>query len=178
MIPIRALLAGCLLLLCWSQSAPLLAAEWKSNLPQARLLGQGSFSWFGLPIYSANLWAASGEDVFARPFALELTYQRQISRERLVQTSLEEIRRMQGAAVDESRMQRWAQEMHQAFVDVQAGRQITGVYLPGQGARFYVDGELRHSVADEAFARALFSIWLGPQTRSPELRLALLGQDQ
>ena len=46
------------------------------------------------------------------------------------------------------------------------------------GARFYVDGELRHSVADEPFARAFFAIWLGPQTRSPALRLALLGQDQ
>jgi hypothetical protein len=65
--------------------------------------------------------------------------------------------------------------MQQSFVDVQAGTRITGVYLPGQGARFFVGQHLQHEVKDPQFARAFFDIWLDPRTRNPELREQLLG---
>lgn len=152
-------------------------ADWKASLPEVEVIGQGSFSWFGLPIYSARLWASEPDQLFEQPFALELTYAREISRERLVSTSVDEIRRVQGRRVADDHLQRWAAEMRQAFVDVSPGKQIIGVHLPGAGSRFYVDGQLQHVVTDEAFSRAFFSIWLDPKTRSPALRQALLGLD-
>ncbi len=57
--------------------------------------------------------------------------------------------------------------MSQAFVDVKDGTRITGVFLPEQGCRFYVDGQLQHVIDDPEFARAFFSIWLDPQTAAP-----------
>ncbi|MNT77935.1 hypothetical protein D3C72_2171120 [compost metagenome] len=69
----------------------------------------------------------------------------------------------------------WRGQMLQAFVDVEPGSRITGVHLPGQGARFYVGRELKHEVRDQEFARAFFAIWLDPRTRNPELRAQLLG---
>jgi hypothetical protein len=72
-------------------------------------------------------------------------------------------------------MARWEREMLQAFVDVRAGDRITGVYVPAEGARFYVGENLRHVVKDEAFAEAFFAIWLDPRTRDPQLRDQLLG---
>lgn len=161
----------CLLLLCAGGPA---AADWRTELPQARLLGAGEFTWFGFSVYSARLFGEQAEQLFEQPFALELTYKRNISRDDLVDTSVDEIRR-QGSAVDERTMARWADEMRQAFVDVEPGQRITGVYLPGKGCWFYVDGRLQHQIDDLAFARAFFSIWLGAGTRSPELREALLG---
>ncbi|MNH04885.1 hypothetical protein D3C79_641910 [compost metagenome] len=65
--------------------------------------------------------------------------------------------------------------MNEAFVDVRPGMRITGVYLPGQGSRFYVDGQLRREIADPAFAKAFFAIWLDPRARDPQLRQRLLG---
>ena len=109
------------------------------------------------------------------PFALELTYRRSISRETLVDTSLDEIRRINGEPLDSEQQSVWTKQMSQAFVDVKDGTRITGVFLPGEGCRFYVDGELQHVIDDPEFARAFFSIWLDPQTRSPKLRAALLG---
>ena len=78
-------------------------------------------------------------------------------------------------SITTEQMIRWEREMRLAFVDVRAGDRITGVYLPGEGARFYVGEKLQHVVRDEAFAKAFFAIWLDPRTRNPELRAQLLG---
>lgn len=148
---------------------------WREQLPQVNLVGSGDFSWFGFSVYNAKLWSPEQQVDFTQPFALELTYKRTISRETLVDTSLDEIRRINGQPLDREQQAEWAQQMRQAFVDVKDGTRITGVFLPDQGCRFYVDGKLQHVINDPEFARAFFSIWLGPQTRSPKLRAALLG---
>ena len=150
-------------------------AGWREQLPQANLVGSGDFSWFGFSVYNAKLWSPAQLVDFSQPFALELTYRRTISRETLVDTSLDEIRRINGQPLDREQQAEWTQQMSQAFVDVKDGTRITGVFLPGEGCRFYVDGKLQHVIDDQEFARAFFSIWLDPQTRSPKLRAALLG---
>ena len=150
-------------------------AGWREQLPQANLVGSGDFSWFGFSVYNAKLWSPVQQVDFSQPFALELTYRRTISRETLVDTSLDEIRRINGEPLDNEQQSVWTKQMSQAFVDVKDGTRITGVFLPGEGCRFYVDGKLQHVIDDQEFARAFFSIWLDPQTRSPKLRAALLG---
>lgn len=41
----------CLLLTALSE-----AADWRAELPAAQRLGVGEFSWFGLRLYTAQLW--------------------------------------------------------------------------------------------------------------------------
>ncbi|MGE8502364.1 chalcone isomerase family protein [Pseudomonas berkeleyensis] len=179
--PQRPPLRPTVLLLLLLASLPVLAntqSGWRERLPQASLIGSGDFSWFGFSVYNAKLWSPERRVDFSQPFALELTYRRSISRETLVDTSLDEIRRINGEPLDREQQQDWAQQMRQAFVDVQDGTRITGVFLPDEGCRFYVDGKLQHVIDDPEFARAFFSIWLDPQTRSPKLRAALLGLAQ
>ncbi|VVP13184.1 hypothetical protein PS854_03408 [Pseudomonas fluorescens] len=160
------------------QSAELFA-DWREALPDARLLGRGDLRVFGFSIYSAQFWSPRliagqplGADV---PFALELTYRRDVSRDDLVEASIKEIRRLSPNSLNPALLTRWEWEMQQAFVDVRAGDRITGVYKPGEGARFYVGEKLQHVVRDAAFAKAFFAIWLDPRTRNPELRAQLLG---
>lgn len=81
-------------------------------------------------------------------FALELAYHRSLSRDTLVQASLEEMYRLAPENVTPQRRAAWSQAMQQAFVDVRPGMRITGLYIPGQGCRFYVDGKLSRAVAD------------------------------
>lgn len=156
-----------------------LVAGWREALPEARSVGEGEFRFFGFAIYGAQLWSPSSMQVdplsFEQPFALELTYNRAISRDDLVAASLREIRRLAPGDPDPARMADWEREMRLAFVDVRAGDRITGLFLPGEGAHFYVGATLQHVVRDEAFARAFFAIWLEPRTRNPELRAKLLG---
>lgn len=171
-------LCSALLMTLALASASVLAnnqSGWREQLPQASLVGSGDFSWFGFSVYNAKLWSPARQVDFTEPFALELTYRRTISRETLVDTSLDEIRRINGEPLDSEQQSAWTKQMSQAFVDVKDGTRITGVFLPGEGCRFYVDGKLQHVIDDQEFARAFFSIWLDPQTRSPKLRAALLG---
>lgn len=153
-------------------------ADWRSEMPGATLVGQGEFTWFGLRVYQARMWSPAAHVSWEQPFALELIYRRELSQDTLVQASLDEMRRLGGPAVDEARLAAWASEMRKAFVDVQPGQRITGLYLPGIGGRFYLDGTLRHTVADTDFARAFFAIWLDARTRHPQLRRELLGLNE
>ncbi len=158
---------------------PLLAtqalANWQEGVPGAQIIGTGEFRVFGFDVYNARLWSAARPLATDQPFALELIYQRTISRDDLVQASVDEIKRLSGASVSAGQLADWQAQMQQSFVDVQAGTRITGVYLPGQGARFFVGQQLQHEVKDPQFARAFFDIWLDPRTRNPELRQQLLG---
>lgn len=163
----------CLCLLFGTMSS--VSADWRAALPAAQRLGEGEFTWFGLRLYSARLWAAGPVQDWSQPFALELTYHRSLSRDTLVQASLQEMRRLGGGSVTDRQISAWSDTMAAAFVDVRPGMRITGVYLPQEGCRFYVDGRLAREVADPEFARAFFAIWLDPRARDPQLRQRLLG---
>ena len=69
----------------------------------------------------------------------------------------------------------WLATMQRAFPDVKAGDELLGVHVPGSGARFYFNGQLRATVDDPAFSARFFGIWLSPGTSAPQLRTALIG---
>lgn len=161
-----------LLVLSQAQAAP----SWHETLPQARLLGQGEFRWFGFSIYNARLWAETPTVDWISPFALELVYHRAISRERFVEVSVDEIERVGAGRYSAAQLEQWRGVMARSFVDVLPGDSLVGVYLPGVGCRFYDRDHVLASVNDPAFARAFFSIWLDPRTRDTGLREKLLGK--
>ncbi|MFP5427750.1 MAG: chalcone isomerase family protein [Gammaproteobacteria bacterium] len=161
--------------LCLLFSALATAADWRSELPEGRELGVGDFTWFGLRLYTAQLWTVGPVHDWNQPFALELVYHRQLSKDSLVGASLAEMERLDAGSMTPQRRATWAQAIERAFVDVRPGMRITGLYLPGQGVRFFVDGKLSHAIADPVFARAFFAIWLDPRARDPQLRQRLLG---
>ena len=132
--------------------------------------GSGAMTWFGFSLYTATLWVA-GDDPANAPTALQLDYQRDIPRERLVETSVDEMRRL---GADEAQLERWRPELQRVFPDVREGDSIVGVHFPGRGASFYFRGQPSGNVDDPEFSRHFFAIWLDPQSRSPELRAALL----
>ncbi|MFL9880764.1 chalcone isomerase family protein [Herbaspirillum rhizosphaerae] len=151
------------------------AAGWRADVPQARLRGEADFRLFGFKVYHAALWSTGATFDPAQPFALELTYQRSIGRARIVRSSIDEIRRLFGERYSEQQLQRWEAEMNAAFTDVEEGDQLTGVYLPGIGCRFYNSKQLLAEVRDVEFAQAFFAIWLDPRSRDAQLRRRLLG---
>ncbi|RMO97991.1 hypothetical protein ALQ33_00289 [Pseudomonas syringae pv. philadelphi] len=164
------MLLGLLLIL----SRPTIAGG-QEYVPNSRLIGTAEFSIYGFRVYSAGLWAVSVPDDYQQPFALVLTYKRSISRQQLVDTSIEEIRRINGARVDDTTIKAWEAHMQNAFIAVEPGEQIAGVFRPGVGVDFYVNGRLHYHVADIAFTRAFFDIWLSESTRDPQLRERLMG---
>lgn len=153
--------------------------ELATELPGLRLQGLGRLRFMGLQVYEAHLWvgaaalAGDAADWSGKPFALEVVYRRSLKGSAIAERSLKEMRRQdaQDAAVAE----RWLGAMRQLFPDVKAGDRLTGLNVPGMGARFFFNGRLLGDVREPAFARAFFGIWLSDKTSEPELRRALLG---
>jgi len=166
--------------LLWCTGAD--AQVWKQHLPQAKMLGGGEFRWWGFSIYTAKIWQQTpnkdgGLDQSAS-FALEITYNKSISRERFVDSSIDEIKRLHGSKHNAEKLAMWRKYMEKAFIDVKSGDQLIGVYLPGIGCRFYSQQTLLAEITDEAFANAFFSIWLDPRTKDSNLRQQLLGNNK
>lgn len=170
------LIAALLITLAMQATAAEPAAHIAGDVPNARLAGQGSFRWFGLRIYDAQLWV--GEQGFrpdapgAAPFALDLRYARALVGAKIAAASDDEIEKL-GFGTPQKRAA-WRAQMEQIFPDVEDGTRITGVYLPDAGARFYRDGKPIGGIPDTEFARAFFAIWLDSRTTAASLRSALL----
>jgi hypothetical protein len=144
----------------------------EQSVPQARLAGAGTFTWFTMKIYSAELWVGPQGYQPQAPFALELRYARKLDGAKIAQASAEQMAKI--GAGSAAQRQAWLARMTTLFPDVNDGSRITGVNVPGGGARFYLDGKPLGNIAEPAFARAFFGIWLDPATTAPALRTALL----
>jgi hypothetical protein len=150
-----------------------------AELAQPRLAGSSRYTYWGFDIYQATLWVEPGfrgsEPARSR-FALELHYLRGFKGRDIARRSIDEMRRV--GQFSDTQAQAWLQAMQAAFPDVAAGDRLTGIHLPGQGARFLANGRPTADVNDPEFARLFFGIWLSDKTPEPQLRLALLGLDR
>ena len=166
-----------LLLACASaRAAPAPEAHIVSEIGTARLAGQGTFRWFGIAVYDAQLWVgprgylASAPE--AAPFVLDLHYARALDGQKIAEASFDQLEKIKAGTSDQRAA--WLLKMRAIFPDVQSGSRLSGVYLPGLGVRFYLDGKMLGEVQDLAFARAFFAIWLAPASTATSLRQALL----
>lgn len=166
-------LLACFCLIFFAAAAQALPEALRQGMADWRMQGMGEMRWFGLRLYEARLWVRGAAYAPEQPFALILTYSRSIPAGRIVDASVDELRRL--GTQDEAALARWRGYMQKAFPDVREGDSITGLYLPGQGVRFWFGDTLRAEIPDPVFARAFFDIWLDPRTREPALRERLLG---
>ena len=169
-----ALAALCALMLAAGPSAP--AAEAPAHVERelgaARLAGQGVFTYFGLSIYTAQLWVGpkgyrpAAKD--AAPYVLDLRYARELDGRRIAEASAAQMEKI--GAGSAAQRAAWLERMQAIFPDVREGSRLSGLFLPGEGVRFYRDGKPLATVADPAFAQAFFGIWLCLLYTSPSPR--------
>jgi len=141
-----------------------------------RLLGRGTMRYFGLLVYEARLWAGADFSPVrydGHAFALELEYARKLDGAAIAQRSIVEMRR--AGNLDDDQARAWEAALARAFPDVAPGDRLTGVHVPGETTRFFHNGRPTSAVADPAFARSFFGIWLAATTSEPELRRRLIG---
>ena len=172
-----AVLAGATGLFGLQVQAQSLPQELRPAVPAAALAGQAKMTFWGFDVYQATLWVAPGfvEGSYEQsPFALELSYLRDLKGADIARRSLAEMRRQ--APMTPAQETTWEGQMRALFPDVKTGDRITGVNQPATGAVFWSNGRLLGEVRDPAFARQFFGIWLAAQTSEPQLRRALLAQ--
>ena len=150
-------------------------AHVRKYVGDAPLAGAGRLTWYGFHVYDATLYAPprfEPADPMGQRFVLELTYARRLAGKGIADASRDELERL-GIGTPAQRA-RWHAQMLELFPDVEKGKRLAGVNVPGEGARFYIDGRFLGSIDEPAFARAFFAIWLDERTRAPHLRASLL----
>ena len=172
------MVASALMIAAIAAAAPAPAPAPPAMVPAAtawHYRGSGTLRWFGFRIYDAMLWSEQRSAAIdtTQHFALMLTYHRNISSTRLVDTTLEEMQRLGSA--DSEQQQGWLAQLQQSFPDVRTGDAIVGLNHPDVGVSFYHNGEMTATIADPTFAAAFFAIWFDPRSREPELQAALMG---
>jgi hypothetical protein len=148
-------------------------------VPQAQSVGQGLFRYMFWRVYEAELLAPAGQwrdpQGYDSPFALQLTYLRDLSGAAIAERSVEEMRE-QGFS-DEAKLAIWLDYMTALFPDVSKGTRLIGVHVPGVGAHFFQADAYLGEVPDAQFSRKFFDIWLSENTTAPGLRRLLLGSN-
>lgn len=162
--------------LWWPAQATTVEPTAADALKGQQIVGSSLFRYWGFEVYQATLQAPAGFDAARyeqQRFALELQYRRAFKGRDIAQRSLDEMQAI--APLNAQQMADWRAAMERAFPDIQPGDRLLGVHVPGVGARFYFNGQLRASVDDPVFAARFFGIWLSPRTSAPQLRAALIG---
>jgi len=159
-------------LLCSAVEA-LAAGMPERELEGMSLVGEARLSVMFWDIYDAQLYAPSGDWSRGEPFALSLTYLRDLKGRRIAERSIREMRE-QGFS-DEAALRRWRDRLAAIIPDVRERDEVVGVADTQGHTRFYLDGQLLGEIDDPAFTRAFFDIWLGEDTSEPQLRAQLLG---
>ncbi|MCB2017493.1 MAG: chalcone isomerase family protein [Hydrogenophaga sp.] len=139
------------------------------------LRGRSLYRYWGFEVYVASLYAAPtfvAERFEQERFALELQYRRAFRGEDIAQRSIEEMQDISPLPPEQTGV--WLATMKRLFPDVSPGDRLLGVYRPGGGASFYLNGQPRGSIDDPVFAARFFGIWLSPRTSAPQLREALI----
>jgi hypothetical protein len=151
--------------------------ELQSELSEPLLRGRAKLTVWGFEIYNASLWvtpAFNAADFSNHAFAIELAYLRDFKCEAIASRSMTEMARQ--ANWNTAHRAHWEAQMRDVFPDVKAGDRITGVNVPGVGARFLINGKPGGEIRDPEFARFFFGIWLSAASSDTKMRLALLGQ--
>ena len=135
-------------------------------------VGQGTFRKLGFRVYDATLWATQNTWNTSPPYALQLCYSRDISKDTLIDTVMSDIEDQNVA--DEETRARWKSVLDAALSDVNEGDVLVGLALPDGKTVLVYNGVVIASIEEQAFSDAFFSVWLG-NNADEELRVALLG---
>jgi hypothetical protein len=148
----------------------------RAALPQASIVGQGKYTWFGIHVYDAALFTDSGKFSEDKPFALKLRYARDFAGAKIAESSISEIGKQSTLAPEKREL--WQGKLTKLFPDVKRGDTLTGVYRGDGSAAIYKNGQRTGVIEDAALTRAFFAIWLDAKTSAPNLRAQLLGLKQ
>lgn len=142
-------------------------------IPDARLVGKARMSYMFWDIYDVALYAPQGVWNKQQPYALTLTYLRELEGKAIARRSVEEIRKR--GFTDQQKLDKWLQQMEDLFPDVKDQTVLIGIADKQQHSHFFQHDTWLGSVDDPSFTAEFFGIWLHPGTSEPALRRQLLG---
>lgn len=150
---------------------------------QWETVGEAQLTWFVFDVYKSRLKAPDGKyrvssDISPHPFALEINYQRDISKQQLLDVTDEQWQKL---GFSQFYREQWISELNTMFPNIKKGDELTYLTDGETGQLIYRRaGQAPYTtigyVRDERLNDAFLSIWLSPKTEFPKLRKQLIGQ--
>jgi len=165
------LLTLVLALYAWPASASTVPDIVKERIPSAQLVGSARMTYMMWDVYDAALYVPARSTTLAPPFALSLTYLREISARQIADRAIEEMR--QQGHRNELQLAEWHSRMTGLFPNVGPGTNLTGMAMASGETMFFHDNQLLGVVPDAEFTSAFFNIWLGPRSSDEGMRTRL-----
>lgn len=148
-----------------------------SQLPQLRQIGSAPLSVWGFSVYTARTLSCAGEPLvdfssLPKPFALQLTYKRDIARDNLIDTTREQWQRL---ALYSDEAEFWLAQLSTFWPSVHEGDELTLFVRIDGASEFYLDDQLIGQITDARFGQSFLAIWLHADASYPKVRKKLLG---
>ncbi len=144
-------------------------------VPELATVGEGSYRYLFWQLYDARLATKSGDFTGyqqSAPVLLELTYKRDISKQQFIDATVDEWQKLGHSSGEQQ--QQWAVQLQNLWQDVKKGDRLAALLLDDGKVQFYFNGVATGTLADIAFGKAFFDIWLHPDTSAPKLRRQLI----
>lgn len=135
-------------------------------------LGQARYRYLVFEVKEAELARRGAVDVLEGPSRLTFRYLRDFKAKDLARATEGNLRRMHRLGGLEGPLQDW----NARYPDVAKGDVLVLTRRPGQGVSLSHNGRDLGTVSSEPFARALFAIWLGPDSLDAKFTARLRGQ--
>ncbi|KIP71734.1 periplasmic protein [Vibrio harveyi] len=179
----NSLLMTALLFVMPSQAQTITGTSALPMWQQWQTVGEAQLTWFVFDVYKSTLKAPDGQylvsnDVSPHPFALEINYQRDISKQQLLDVTDEQWQKL---GFTQAYRQAWISKFDTMFPNIKKGDELTYLTDGKTGRLIYRQGgskpyQIVGYVKDERLNDAFLSIWLSPKTEFPKLRKQLIGQ--
>ena len=150
---------------------PLPAPLREPHVGSWRRRGYGTVRWSIFELYEIRYYTADDGGFPAGDYALEAVYRRTMAASTLVDATLGEMMRTDAGCAKNQETRAW---LAAALPDVVRGDRLLALVSKGSRLAVYLNSALRAAIDDAALARSFAGIWLGPNTRAPELKRNLL----
>lgn len=141
-------------------------------IADAQEVGNARFKVFFWNVFDAKLYAQDAQFSPEQPFALSLSYLRDIKGSDIVEKSISEMQSQEEFSPTELAL--WKTQLLTIIPDVNSTTTLTGIRAADGATRFYNNRELIGQIESERFTQGFFNIWLGEKTSEPMLRKQLL----
>jgi hypothetical protein len=142
-------------------------------VPQPGLVGSGRLNILTVPVLDVSLFAPLSHWRPDRPYALQVTFLRDLEARRMAGHIRDEMRHI--GVEDGPRLNLWTERLKSVLPDMKRNEVLTGVHDESGTVLFFRNDKGVGRVSESGFSDAFFGICLGPRTSQPKLREANLG---
>lgn len=143
-------------------------------MPTAKRVGIARFKVIFFKIYDAELFAPNGSFSRNGPYALRLTYLSNARKDRIISSTVKEMKRQKAAS--SKVIEGWVPLMEDAFISMDKGSYADFIHTGDGRVLLTANGKLISEITDSRFITALMNVWLGPKVRDKEFQDKLMGR--